>query len=195
MACRGRRETLRWADTVPKLIILLALIPLLAAWAARYWFWSRARMEGLRRDCETPVKDLRQRLGLPPGRGKETHAAALGNALRECGLELLGRDGDGAAKARAKGAYLTRALPALIGIVVLFAALTKRVPTSWAVAIGLAILGFWTLLRLSGLAIEWRAVQRGTEVLKATRALKRMGDEEEVIRYAKASVWNTVWPF
>lgn len=180
---------------MPNLIIILALIPLLAAWAAQHWFWSRVRVEGIRRDCETPVKELRQRLGLPPGRGKETHAAALGNALRECGLELLGRDGDGAAKARAKGAYLTRALPALVGIVVVFAAFTKRVPPSWAIAIGLAILGFWTLLRLSGLAIEWRAVQRGTEVMKATKALKRMNDEEEVIRCAKASVWSSVWPF
>jgi hypothetical protein len=45
------------------------------------------------------------------------------------------------------------------------------------------------------MAIEWRAVARGTEVLKATRALKRADDEEEVIRCAKASVWSTVWPF
>jgi hypothetical protein len=141
------------------------------------------------------VKELRQRLGLPPGRGKETHAAALGNALRECGLELLGREGDAVAKARAKGAYLTRALPALVGIVVVFAAFTKRAPTSWAFAIGLAILGFWTLLRLSGLAVELRAVARATEELKNTRPLKRMSDEEEVLRCAKASVWTSVWPF
>lgn len=149
----------------------------------------------MRRDCETPVKELRQRLGLPPGRGRETHAAALGNALRECGLELLGREGDAVAKARAKGAHLTKALPALVAIVVIFGCFTKRVPNGWMIAAGIAVLGFWTLLRLSGLGIEWRAVQRATQELKNTRPLKRLSDEEEVIRCARASVWSSVWPF
>ena len=179
-----------------KLVILLSLIPLAGAWAGRHWFWSRVRLEGMRRDCETTVKDLRVRMGLPAGRrGTETHAAALGTAVRECGLALLERDGDKLAKARVKGAYLTRALPALVGIVIVFAAFTKRFPTGWVVAAGIGLIAFWTLLRLTGLAVEWRAVARGTEVLKATRALKRIDDEEEVIRCAKASVWSTVWPF
>ncbi len=153
-------------------------------------------MEGMRRDCGISVKELRQRLGLPPGRrGSETHAAALGNALRECGLALLEREGDSLAKSRAKGSLLTRALPALVAIVAVFAILSKRVSASWAIAGALGVLGFWTLLRLTGMAVEMRAVARGTEVLKATRPLKRISDEEEIIRCAKASVWNTVWPF
>ena len=80
-------------------------------------------------------------------------------------------------------------------IVIVFAAFTKRFPTGWVVAAGIGLIAFWTLLRLTGLAVEWRAVARGTEVLKATRALKRIDDEEEVIRCAKASVWSTVGPF
>lgn len=179
-----------------KLVILLSLIPIAGAWVGRHWFWSRVRLEGMRRDCETAVKDLRVRMGLHPGRrGTETHAAALGNAVRECGLELMERDGDKIAKARVKGAYLTRVLPALMGIIVIFAAFTKRFPTGWVLAAGVGFIGFWTLLRLTGMAIEWRAVARGTEELRATRALKRIDDEEEVIRCAKASVWTTVWPF
>ena len=179
-----------------KLVIFLSLIPLVAAWAGRHWFWTRVRMEGMRRDCEISVKDLRQRMGLPPGRrGHETHAAALGNAVRECGLMLLEREGDALAKSRTKGAFLTRALPALVGVVAVFAILSKRVPAGWAVAGAMGVVGLWTLLRITGMAIEWRAVARGAEVLKATRPLKRMNDEEEVIRCAKASVWSTAWPF
>ena len=179
-----------------KLVILLSLIPLVGAWVARHWFWSRVRLEGLRRDCETTVKDLRVRMGLPGGRrGTETHAAALGNAVRECGLFLLEREGDTVAKARVKGAFLTRALPALAGVVAGFAIFSKRVPAGWAIAGAIGVIAMWTLLRLTGMAIEWRAVARGTEELKATRALKRIDDEEEVIRCAKASVWSTVWPF
>lgn len=179
-----------------KLVILLSLIPLVGAWAGRHWFWTRVRMEGMRRDCEISVKDLRQRMGLPPGkRGTETHAAALGNAVRECGLILLEREGNVLAKSRVKGAFLTRALPALVGVIAVFAILSRRIPAGWAVAGAMGVLGLWTLLRVTGMGVEWRAVARGTEVLKATRLLKRMNDEEEVIRCAKASVWSTAWPF
>ncbi len=179
-----------------KVVILFALIPLVGAWFARHWFWTRTRMQGLRHDCGTSVREFRERLGLPPGRkGAETHAAALGNALRECGLALMERDGSKLAKARVTGAYVTLAMPALAGVIAVFAILSKRIPAGWAIAGALGITALWTFQRLTGMAIEWRAVARGTEVLKATRALKRADDEEEVIRCAKASVWSTVWPF
>lgn len=179
-----------------KLILILSLIPLTGAWLGRHWFWSKVRLEGMRRDCGISARELRERMGLPPGRkGKETHAAALGNAVRECGLALLERDGDKLAKTRATGASLTRALPALAGIIAIFAILSKRVPAGWAIAAAFGLIAFWTVLRLLGMAVEWRAVARGTEVLKATRALKRVDDEDEVIRCSKASVWSTVWPF
>lgn len=169
---------------------------MIGAWLGRHWFWTRIRLESTRHDCEMTVFDLRERLGLPVGRrGKETHAAALGNALRECGLLLLEKEGNGLAKARIKGAFLTRALPALAGIVAFFGILSKRVPAGWAVAGALGVMGFWTLLRLTGMAIEWRAVTRATEALKEKRPLKRISDEEEILRCAKASVWSTVWPF
>ena len=153
-------------------------------------------MEGIRHDCGTTVREIRERLGLPSKRGgTETHAAALGNAVRECGLALLEKEGDGLAKARINGSFLTKALPALVAIIAVFAIFSKRVPAGWAVAGAIGIVAFWTLLRVTSMTIEWRAVAKGTEALKASRALKRVADEEEVIRCAKASVWNTVWPF
>ncbi|WP_193213927.1 hypothetical protein [Luteolibacter marinus] len=179
-----------------KVVLILSLLPLVGAWLGRHWFWTRVQLQGMRRDCGTTARQLRERLGLPAGRkGSDTHAAALGNSLRECGLLLLERDGNLQAKARIKGAFLTKALPALAGIVGFFGILSKRVPAGWAIAGAIAVVAMWTLLRLTGLAIEWRAVARGTEALQASRALKRLDDEEEVIRCAKASVWSTVWPF
>ena len=180
-----------------KLVIILALLPLVGAWLARHWFWTRASLQGLRRDCGITVREFRERLGLPPGRrGTESHAAALGNALRECGLALLESEGSKLAKARVTGGHITRVLPALAGVGVVLGVLSHRIPNVWAaLAVALAIMAAWTLKRLTGMAIEWRAVARGSEVLKAARALKRADDEEEVIRCAKASVWSTVWPF
>jgi hypothetical protein len=196
MACRGRRETLI-CGVVWKLVIILSLLPLVGAWLARHWFWTRASRQGLRHDCGMSVRQLRERLGLPPGRkGTETHAAALGNALRECGLALMERDGDKLAKSRVTGGYVTRVLPALAGVIAVFAMLSYRVSNVWAaMAVALAVVALWTFKRFTGMAIEWRAVARGTEVLKTTRALKRADDEEEIIRCAKASVWSTLWPF
>lgn len=179
-----------------KIVLILSLLPLLGAWLARHWFWTRVRLEGTRRDCETSVRELRSRLGLDPIRkSEETHAAALGNAVRECGLLLLERDGNKLAKSRISGGFLTRVLPALAGVVAFFAVLSKRVPAGWAIAGALGVIALWTLARLTGMAIEWRAVARGVEALQSSRALKRVDDEEEVIRCAKASVWSTVWPF
>lgn len=178
-----------------KVVLLLSLIPLAGAWLGRYWFWTQVRMEGLRRDCGISVRELRERLGLPPGRrGTETHAAALGNAVRECGLALLEKEGNGLAKARINGAFLTKALPALVLMIAVFAIFSKRMPAGWAVAGAVGTVAFWTLLRLTGMAIESRAVARGAQALKTSRAFKRVADEDEVIRCAKASVWNTVWP-
>lgn len=177
-----------------KLVILLSLLPLVGAWLARHWFWTRARVTGTRRDCGTSVREFRERLGLPPGRGgKETHAAALGNALRECGLALMEKQGNAVAKARVTGGHVTKVMPALVAIVAIFAAL--RTHGAWAVAIALAVLALWTLFRVTGLAVEWRAVALGAEALREKRPLKRMDDEQEVLRCAKASVWSTIWPF
>ncbi|TAE75635.1 MAG: hypothetical protein EAZ65_00295 [Verrucomicrobia bacterium] len=179
-----------------KPIIILALIPLLGAWLARHWFWTRIQLQGRRLDCGTCVSDFRQRLGLPPGkRGTATDAASLGNALRECGLALLDNEGDRPAKARLKGAQVARVMPTLLSTIGIFAMVSQRVPSGWAIAGMLLAAAAYTLVRLSGLAIEWRAVARGTEALRETRALKRADDEEEVVRCAKASVWNTVGPF
>ena len=179
-----------------KVILLLSLIPLVGAWLSRHWFWTSARMEGMRYDCGISVRELRERLGLPPGRrGADTHAAALGNAVRECGLALLEKEGNGLAKARVNGAFLTKALPALVLLIAVFAIFSKRVAAGWAVTGAVGTVAFWTLLRLTSMTIEWRAVAKGAEALKASRVFKRVADEEEVIRCAKASVWNTVWPF
>jgi hypothetical protein len=177
-----------------KVVLLLSLIPLAGAWLGRHWFWTKVRMEGLRHDCGISVRELRERLGLPPGRrGTETHAAALGNAVRECGLALLEKEGNGLARARINGAFLTKALPALLCLTAFFASFRMRPVLAFSGAIG--VLAFWTLLRLTSMTVEWRAVARGTEALRKTRVFKRVADEDEVIRCAKASVWNTVWPF
>ncbi|MEK7952427.1 hypothetical protein [Luteolibacter soli] len=177
-----------------KLILVLSLVSLVGAWLGRHWFWTKARMEGIRHDCGISVRELRQHLGLPVARGgTETHAAALGNAVRECGLLLLEKEGNTLAKSRIKGAYLTKALPALLCIFAFFACFRMRPLLAFAAALG--VLAMWTLFRATGMTIEWRAVARGTEALKASRALKRVSDEEEVIRCAKASVWSTIWPF
>jgi len=177
-----------------KIILLLSLIPLVGVWLGRHWFWTGVRMEGMRHDCGTSVRELRERLGLPAGRrGTETDAAALGNAVRECGLLLLEKEGNRLAKARIKGAYLTKVMPALLCVIAFFACFRMRPLLAFSAAVG--VFALWTLVRATGMAIEYRAVARGAEALKSSRALKRLADEDEVIRCAKASVWNTVWPF
>ncbi len=169
---------------------------MVVACVGRQLGWVNVRAGGLRRDCGVTVNELRAALELPAIRGgTASDAAALGNALREAGLELLEKDGLAVAKARRKGVWLMRVLPVLVMMVTVFAILSKRVPTGWAVAGGAALVGFWTLLRLSGLPVELRAVSRAAGPFQGARLLKRLSDEDEILRCAKASIWNTVWPW
>lgn len=178
------------------LILLLSLLPLVFAWFGRHVLWTRARAEGLRIDCGMTVASLRERLGLPAIRRVDgTDAATLGNALREAGLELLERDGDTLAKARRKGLWLTRILPVLVIFVAVLGMFARRIPPGVAITGATALVALWTVLRLSGLSIELRAVARASRDLQKGRYLRRAHDEEAVMTAAKASIWTSVWPW
>lgn len=195
MGCVPAAETLISA-AVFGFLILVSLVPMAIACVGRQLGWVNVRADGLRRDCCITVNELRASLGLSPlAKGGASDAAALGNALREAGLELLEKDGHATAKARRKGIWLMRVLPVLVMVVVVFAIVSKRVSAGWALAGGAGLIGFWTLLRLTGLPVELRAVSRAAVPFQKARLTRRVADEEEILRCAKASVWNTVWPW
>lgn len=181
---------------VPKLLILLSLMILLLAWLARWWFWRRVRERGQRMECAISVGQLRERLGVLRKRGNEAcDAAALGSALRDCGLRLLERDGLILAKKRRGGWWSLRILPGLLAVVLVFAAFSKGVAIGWVLAVGMLLIALHVALRVVGLGIELKAVNRAFSELEKVGGLRRMSEEEAMLECARASVWDTILPW
>lgn len=179
-----------------RILILLSALTLIAAWAARWWFWWRVREQGRRTGCSMSVAELRERLGVKPGRyGELKDAAALGSALRDAGLRLLESDGDRTAKKRRTGWWSLRVLPGLAATVVIFSAVTRRVPFKWVLAIACVLIAGHVVLRVVGLSTELRAVRRAREELEKSGGFRRLSEEESVLACARASVWETVLPW
>lgn len=180
-------------------MIFIAMIPLVVAWFGAFVLWGRVEATARSRKVDLAVGDLRRVAGLGEvKRVKEREAqdlAALGNAVREIGLELLEKEGNRLAAARRKGAMLHRLLPALVVIFVVFSVLSKRIPTGWAIAGGALVMGVWMAMRLGGMAIEMEGVKRGVVWFRREFRLRRGEDEEELVKCARASVWLSCWPW
>jgi len=180
----------------PQLLIFLSFFALVAAFAARWWFWDRERDRGRRMECSMTVSELCERLGQPRKKPNDfKDAAALGSALRDCGLRLLEKDGLLLAQKRRAGWWSLKILPILVAIICVFAAVFQRVPFKWVLAIGLMIIALHVVQRVVGLGVELKAVRRGLDEFKKKGGLRRMSEEEAIVDCAKASVWETILPW
>lgn len=179
-----------------RIVLLLSLLVFVAIWVARWWFWGRMQYRAKRMECSLSVGELYEKLGIKkPKAGGFRDAASLGNALREAGLRLLEDDGSSAAKKRRIGWWNLRILPALVGIIILFSFVHSAIPRPLVIMVGLLLLVLHMLLRVSGIGIELAAVKRGWEALDKRGGLRRMDEQEAILRCARASVWNTVLPW
>lgn len=181
---------------MPRILILVSLLVLIAAWVARWWFWKRVQYQGRRMQCSLNVSELCEKLGEPRKKPCDLRdAAALGSALRDCGLKLLEKDGLALAKKRRTGWWSLRILPGLLAVILIFASVTRRVAPSWVLAVGLLVIALHVLLRISGIGTELKAVRRGIEELERKGRLRRIDEEQAIVDCARASVWETVLPW
>lgn len=147
-------------------------------------------------ECSLSVSELCEKLGQPRKKQCDLKdAAALGSALRECGLRLLEKDGFALAKKRRTGWWSLRILPGLLAVILIFASVTRRVAPLWVLAVGLFLIALHVLLRVSGIGVELKAVRRGFEELEKKGRLRRMSEEEAIVDCARASVWETILPW
>lgn len=182
---------------VAKLLIIISVLTLIAAWVMRWWFWSRARDRGRRVECSMTEAELRDKLGFPSKKASELRdAASLGSALRDCGLRLLEKDGMALARKRRTGWWSMKILPGLVGMILVFSMIFQRISPIWVLGVGLLVIALHVLLRVSGLSVEIMAVRRALDELeRKKKGFRRMSEEEAVISCAKASIWQTILPW
>ena len=181
---------------LPQLLIFLSFAALVVAIAARWWFWERERDKGRRFECSMTVSELCEKLGQPRKKPNDLKdAAALGSALRDCGLRLLEKDGLLLAKKRRTGWWSLKILPILVAMICVFAAIFQRVPFKWVLAFGLLTIALHVVLRVTGLGIELKAVRRALSELEKKGGFRRMSEEDAIVECAKASVWETILPW
>jgi hypothetical protein len=181
---------------VVRIVVVLCLLVVVAVWIARWWFWGRMQFRAKRIECSLSVAELYRKVGVDKRRATELRdAASLGDALRDAGLRLLEKDGVRLAKKRRVGWWNLRLVPAFFGIILVFSLVSSQFPRGLIIALGCLIVVLHVLLRISGIGIELQAVKRGWQALHEQGGLRRMDEEEAVLRCARASVWNTVLPW
>ena len=179
-----------------RILIIIALLTLITAWIARWWFWKRVRDKGRRVECSMTVSELCEKLGQPRKKQNDLKdAAALGSAMRDCGLRLLEKDGLTLAKKRRTGWWSLKILPVLVAIIFVFALVFQRIAPAWILGVGLMVIALHVVLRVSGLGVELKAVRRGLEEFEKKGKFRRMSEEEAIVDCARASVWETILPW
>ncbi|BCX50317.1 hypothetical protein HAHE_42250 [Haloferula helveola] len=184
------------AAVIVRTLILVSALILIAAAVGRWWFWGRTQARGRRTECALTVAELYERLGVKKRKPSDLRdAAALGAALRDGGLILLEKDGLKAAKKRRVGWWNLRILPVLVVLILVFAFLKPRFAPAWVAAVGAALVALHVVMRVNGIGVELKAVQRAWKEIEGRNVFRRMDEAEEVQRCARASVWDTILPW
>lgn len=198
---------------------MVGLVPVVVAMvvrqAARWWGGDGRPVEGapaagdlargLLRGAGVEAKvELAGRLALPGGPGGPLRlpadvagrrdAAALGVAVQEAGLMLLGRELADEVALRRRVLRFGAAGPAFALVVAVFAGLAMRAAFGWVLAAVVLLAGLASAMNLLTGGIEVRAAARGVAQLRRLRLPLRGEDLERIERAARAAAWRRAVP-
>lgn len=178
-----------------KFLLLISVVPIVIALAARWWFGMRV-LAGLGgRICRC---DLDRWLPAPSDgavvhRAEET-AAEFGKQLREKALAEWREHDPKAVKSRESGKRFGMAVPPLAGIVAVMAVFVAKIPVLGAIAATLAATAIAALIGVLSITPELAALTRAAKRLRESKSFPSRDDEEAVIRCALALAWKETLP-
>lgn len=178
-----------------RIVIILSLLPIVAAMIAGWWFGRRILASVGRQDCRcdltrwNPPADhdstVRRASGPAAGFGLELRAAAL-VSWREAEPK--------AAVARENTRRFGAAVPPLATMVAIFALLVGKLPALGVFAALFAATALAAAMSLLGLPAELRAIARHARRVREQRAFPDRDDEQAVIDCAIAHAWDAAPP-
>lgn len=178
-----------------RFILILSILPIVAAMLARWWFGLRVLADEGRRTCRC---DLARWLPAPGDAAvmhrAEKSAAEFGEELRAKALVEWFENDPKAATTRENNRRFGMAVPPLSAVIAAFALLAGRTPLMGSVAILFAATALAAVFGLLSLPQELRAIARHARGVRQGRIFPASDDEETVIRCAIAHAWSETLP-
>jgi hypothetical protein len=178
-----------------RILILLAALPIVAAFAARWWFGMRVLSSEGRRQCSCDLARWEKTFGsenLPPS--KSGDASIYAALLRKSALTDWKAREPKAAASREGARRFGMAVPPLSLMVAVLAIAVGKIPVTGAIAIFLFAIAFSVIISYLSIAPELNAMLIASRRLRDSATFHRRDDEDAVIEAATALVWKDAAP-
>ena len=174
-----------------RLLILLAVLPIVAAFVARWWLGIRILATTGRRQCTCDLSRWEDAFGkenLPPSKGGD--ARMFAELLRKSALTDWKTRDPKAAVSREGARRFGMAVPPLSLMVAILAIAVGKIPVTGAIAIFLLAIAFSVAISYLSISPELNAILAAARRLRSTGAFHRRDDEDAVIQAASALAWK-----
>lgn len=178
-----------------RFLILLAALPIVAAFIARWWLGLRVLTSAGRRQCTCDPKLWEKAFGAEnPPPSKAGDARIFAEALRKSALTDWKTREPKAAASREGVRRFGMAVPPLSLMVVILGVIVGRVPAVWAIPAFLLAIAVAIIFSYLSIAPELNAMLTASRRLRASGAFHRRDDEDAVIAATTALVWKEAAP-
>ncbi len=178
-----------------RLLIVLAALPVIAAFIARWWLGLRVLSSAGRQQCSCDLALWEKTFGAensPPS--KTGDAKIFAETLRKSALADWKTREPKAAASREGVRRFGMAVPPLALMVVVLGAIVKRVPVSFVLSVFLTALAVAIIFSYLSIAPELNAMLIASRRLRASGVFHRRDEEDAVIAATKALVWKEATP-
>ena len=178
-----------------RILTLLAALPIVIAFVARWWYGMRIISTAGRHQCTCDLEKWNQAFGsdnLPIS--KSGDALIFADLLRKSALaDWRTRDAK-AALSREGARRFGTAVPPLAAMIAILGMIVGRIPFTGALAIFLLAIAFAVIISYLSIAPELKAILITSRRLRDTRIFSRSDDEVAVIEAATALAWKEAAP-
>ncbi|MFM2196639.1 MAG: hypothetical protein RLZZ505_71 [Verrucomicrobiota bacterium] len=178
-----------------RFLILLAAVPIIAAFIARWWLGLRVLSSAGRRQCSCDLALWEKSFGAenaPPS--KSGDALIFAETLRKAALADWKTREPKAAASREGVRRFGMAVPPFTLLIVILGVIVGRIPAIWAVPAFLFAIAVAVIFSYLSVAPELNAMLTASRRLRASGAFHRRDDEDTVIAATTALVWKEAAP-
>lgn len=178
-----------------RLLILLAALPIIAAFIARWWLGLRVLSSAGRQQCSCDLALWEKTFGaenLPPSNSGDAKIFAA--TLRKSALTDWKTREPKSAASREGVRRFGMAVPPLSLLIVILGILVGRVPVVWAIPVFLTAIAVAIIFSYLSIAPELNAMLVASRRLRASAVFHRRDEEDAVIAATKALVWKEATP-